>query len=98
MNRTSGSLMMAFGILIAGGSALLSLIVAGLGLSYDGLTSDMIKEGALSLALFGGLPFLFGLGLVFIGRRAVRNAKDDVVEVGDAARFGLPLDQDKSNR
>jgi hypothetical protein len=90
--------MMAFGILIAGGSALLSLIVAGLGVSYDGLTSDMIKEGALSLALFGGLPFLFGLGLFFTGRRAVRNAKTDVVDVGDAARFGLPLDRDGAKK
>jgi hypothetical protein len=98
MSRTSGSLMMAFGILIAGGSALLSLIIAGLGLSYDGLTSDMINEGALSIGLFGGLPFLLGLSLFFVGRRAVRLAKDDVVDAREAAQFGLPFEKDSAKK
>ncbi len=95
MSRTSGSLAIAFGVLIAGGSALLSLVVAGIGLSYDGLTTDMVKEGAISIGLFGGIPFLFGIALILLGRRAIKAAKNDIVDAGEAARFGLPIDQNR---
>lgn len=66
-----GGALMAVGALIA----VLSGLCSGVFLvsTFQGSTGDLRGYAGIAL-LIGGLPFLFGLALFFIGRRIYRSA------------------------
>lgn len=69
-----GGLLMTAGILIA----VLSGLCSGVFLSQvvfptlKGSSTGDVSQGVLLVLVFGGVPFLVGLGLFFIGRRMFR--------------------------
>ncbi|MDB5675969.1 MAG: hypothetical protein JWM65_2951 [Sphingomonas bacterium] len=70
MRQFFGGLLLAIGILIMTGSGLCTIVVVGMG-----LTSSSINEALTMLALplvVGGVPFLIGLGMFFVGRALSR--------------------------
>ena len=72
MNRTLGGVLLAAGILIAGGSG----ICSGMFLFNAG--------GPMNLALFfGGIPFVAGVLLIVGGRALLRGPRQD--DTGDQA-------------
>lgn len=72
MKRFFGGLLLAIGILIAGGSGLCTIIFDIMALSET--QSDGLSFVVLSLFV-GGIPFVIGLGLVFWGRWLLRRAR-----------------------
>jgi hypothetical protein len=78
MKQVFGSILLAVGILIAGGSGLCSLVFLGSGITngFGGMLD--------ALPIFGGIPFAIGLGLFFTGRALVRQAKLETTEKAPA--------------
>ncbi len=68
MNKVLGGCMLGAGILIAGLSGLCSLMLI---LSEMPLTARDLSEGLPVVLVIGGVPFLVGIGLVFLGRFVV---------------------------
>jgi hypothetical protein len=66
-----GGLLLGIGILIAGVSGLCSLALLSESSTWSGPASG---ESLGIIAMIGGLPFLFGVGLVFLGRHLLRQA------------------------
>jgi hypothetical protein len=69
MNKVLGGCMLGAGILIAGLSGLCSLMLI---LSEMPLTARDLSEGLPVVLVIGGVPFLVGIGLVFLGRFVIR--------------------------
>jgi hypothetical protein len=69
VKRTWGGLLLAIGILIAGGSGLCSMAVLFTPGEYSGL------EMWPAVALIGGIPFALGLAIAFGGRALLRSAR-----------------------
>ena len=69
--KTLGGILLGIGILIAGLSGLCSLI-----LFVTELTSSHsnISESIMIILMFGGIPFVIGIGLVFLGRHLIKTA------------------------
>ena len=78
MKQVFGSILLAVGILIAGGSGLCSLVVLGGGIS------NSFGEVLGIVLIVGGIPFAIGLGLFFTGRALVRQAKLETNEKAPA--------------
>jgi hypothetical protein len=77
MKVFGGGLLIAVGLLLAGGSGLCSLMV----LFSSG---EMSGFGMWPLVLmFGGIPFALGVGLILGGRALIRSERRDVVDPGD---------------
>ncbi|HEU4969438.1 hypothetical protein [Sphingomonas sp.] len=73
MKRLFGGILLAIGILIAGASGLCTLIFVG---SSTGQPNDLGPILPLAL-IFGGLPFLVGIGLIIGGRALLKSARMD---------------------
>ena len=73
MKSFFGGVLLAAGILIAGVSGLCSLVVLGMGVTEPSGLADVLPM----VLLFGGVPFLIGLGLFFLGRSMIRSARRD---------------------
>ena len=71
MKSLFGGILLAVGILVAGVSGLCSLVVFVAGLGESGGLVDSLPL----ILLFGGVPFLIGLGLFFAGRALLRSAR-----------------------
>lgn len=76
MKSVFGGLLMAAGILIAGLSGLCTLTVAGASLFDGGSGSGEVLSMIVAAGIFGGVPFLIGLGLFFAGRALIRSARE----------------------
>jgi hypothetical protein len=76
MKRVFGGILMAAGILIAGLSGLCSIVVGGSMMTdSSGLFSGSGLLGLLPMILlFGGIPFVLGVGVFIGGRALVREA------------------------
>lgn len=89
MKGLIGAIFMAIGILIAGASGLCSLVViassAGNPQEWAGPGFGGFFGGVMIVLMFGGIPFLIGLGIFFLGRRLMRSER---------AAAGLPDQQD----
>jgi len=72
MKRLFGGILLALGVLIAGASGLCSLAVLVIG---AGGKDDYISMIPL-VSLFGGIPFLIGVGLFYVGRLLIRSDRD----------------------
>ena len=70
--KVIGGILLAIGILVAGGSGLCSLMVLFGSGEMTGL--DMWPE----VLMFGGIPFAVGVGLIFGGRALIRTEPRDV--------------------
>jgi len=72
--KTLGGILYAVGILIAGLSGLCSLIFFA-----TEVTSPYTPFSELMTYLFafGGIPFIIGLGFLFVGRRLIKSAGTD---------------------
>ena len=66
-----GGLLLAIGIIIAGVSGLCSLALLSESSTWSGPASG---ESLGIIAMVGGIPFLIGLGLVFLARHLLRQA------------------------
>ena len=71
MKEAWGGLLLAIGILIAGGSGLCSMAVLFTPGEYSGLSMWP------AVALFGGLPFAIGLAAALGGRALLRSGRTD---------------------
>jgi hypothetical protein len=69
MKTVLGGILLAVGVLIAGGSGLCSLLVLFSSGGMGGLT--MIP----AVLLFGGVPFAIGAGMAFGGHALIRSAR-----------------------
>ena len=69
MKTVLGGILLAVGVLIAGGSGLCSLLVLFSSGGMGGLT--MIP----AVLLFGGVPFAIGAGMAFDGHALIRSAR-----------------------
>lgn len=78
MKKLFGSIISGVGILIAGTSGLCSLALLGFGFSEEGLGG--IGKTIMPALLFGGIPFVFGIGIVHAGRELVRHAKTEAAQ------------------
>jgi len=67
MRKVFGAILLAIGILIAGGSGLCSLYFLSIMGSSD-------SEFFAIVAMVGGIPFALGIGLAFLGWRLLRSA------------------------
>ena len=82
MRRFFGAVLLAIGLLIAGGSGLCTIAVMGSALSSGGAEA----LGLVPLALiFGGIPFAIGLGLIFWGRWLISSSRIDRIDPDDFA-------------
>ncbi len=81
--RFFGALLMVVGALIALLSGLCTLAFGAMILAEPGGNGGAIGGGITMLSIFGGVPFLFGLALIFVGRglyRAVRRPPPSVAK------------------
>ncbi len=69
--RIIGGILLAIGILVAGVSGLCSLLLLTEQSSWSGPAA---AESLTIIAVVGGIPFLVGLGIVFLGRHLLRTA------------------------
>jgi hypothetical protein len=68
-----GYTLLTIGWLIAATAGLCTTVVVGLGLTS--LTTANILDYAPIPLLFGGIPILIGIGMIFLGRFLVRTGK-----------------------
>jgi hypothetical protein len=69
--KTLGGILMGIGILIAGLSGLCSLVL----LVTEATSSYSNMEDVIAMILgFGGIPFILGLGMIFLGRHFIKIA------------------------
>ncbi|MFA5964937.1 MAG: hypothetical protein WC804_13045 [Sphingomonas sp.] len=71
MKQFFGGLLLAIGILIMTGSGLCTIVVIGMGLSSGITVTEALSALPLPL-IVGGVPFVAGVGLFFIGRNLAR--------------------------
>lgn len=72
MKMLCGGILLAIGILIMGVSGLCSSVFL-----FSALTEPGSAEMLILVALFGGLPFAAGIGLLLGGRALIRSARED---------------------
>jgi|UPI0003B7A7ED hypothetical protein len=73
MKTLFGGILLAIGALIAGASGLCSLAVFFSGGSEFGRAMSALPV----IAIFGGIPFAIGVGLIFAGRGLIREDDED---------------------
>lgn len=69
-----GWLLLSVGVLIAGTAGLCTLAVLGVSLNAGGALGDLVSVALMAL-IFGGVPFVVGTGLGFIGWMIVRKKR-----------------------
>jgi len=69
MKKLLGAILLGIGILIAGASGLCSAVFL-----ISSLTEPASLQAPLLILIVGGIPFVIGLGLFFIGRALIRSA------------------------
>jgi hypothetical protein len=69
MKEIFGGILVAAGILLAGGSGLCSMVVLFTPSEYSGLKMWQ------AVAVVGGIPFALGLAIAFGGRALIRSAR-----------------------
>ncbi len=74
MTKVLGGILLAVGILIAGASGLCSLAML-ISFFSSGSTFTDLGDGLPLVAIFGGIPFAAGIGLLFAGRQLLRRAE-----------------------
>jgi hypothetical protein len=72
MRQVFGGLFLGCGILVAALSGLCTVIVAGTSMFDPGSAGDMMTI-IPAVLIFGGFPFICGLGLFFAGRSLLRD-------------------------
>ena len=72
--RVLGGILLAIGILIAGLSGLCSLVFVVTELTSPYSSVDRTVSYVLGI---GGIPFIIGLAMVFLGRRLLNSGKTD---------------------
>jgi hypothetical protein len=72
MRQVFGGLFLGCGILVAGLSGICTVIVAGTSLVDPGSSGDVMTI-LPAVLIFGGFPFICGLGLFFAGRSLLRD-------------------------
>ena len=77
MKQVFGGILIAAGLLVAGGSGLCSLMVLFSSGEFSGFGMWPM------VLLFGGIPFATGVGMVFGGRALIRSERRDFVDPGD---------------
>ena len=70
-----GGILLALGILIGGLSGLCTLVVVGSSL-MDSTSEDFVPM-IPAVLMVGGIPFVIGIGLFFLGRHLMRTARQD---------------------
>lgn len=76
MKSLFGGLLLGAGILIAGASGLCSLVLLGMGVADPAGVMTLLPI----VLIVGGLPFVIGLGLFFLGRSLLRAARSEAAE------------------
>lgn len=72
MQKVIGCIVMAVGILITGATGLCTVMM----FSSAPLTrSDYSLESLGIVAIFAGIPLIFGITFIFLGRYLIRNAE-----------------------
>jgi hypothetical protein len=74
MKTLFGGILLAIGALIAGASGLCSLAM------FFSASSGQLERSLSTLpviAIFGGIPFAIGVGLIFAGRGLIREDDED---------------------
>jgi hypothetical protein len=75
MRGVFGGLLMGCGILIAGLSGLCTLVMVGsMFVDGGGMTGEVVSIG-IAILIFGGAPFIVGLGAFFVGRYLIRSQR-----------------------
>jgi hypothetical protein len=76
VKRVLGGILLAIGILIAGVSGLCSgiFVISMIGSIF---TYGLDPDGLMLMLLFGGLPFMAGVGLILAGHALVRSARQE---------------------
>lgn len=69
--KTLGGILLAICILIAGLSGLCSLVVL---VNEAGSGYNNMSEAVMIVMMFGGIPFVIGIGLIFLGRHLIKSA------------------------
>jgi hypothetical protein len=78
MRTFFGGILLAIGILIAGASGLCSVTMLVSVLGNLNSHQEFSGSGMLPvIAIFGGIPFAIGLGLIFAGRGLIRSDSED---------------------
>ena len=72
--RVLGGILLAIGILIAGLSGLCSLVFVVTELTSPYSSVDRTVSYVLGI---GGIPFVIGLGLTFLGRKLIKSGSTD---------------------
>ena len=75
MKRLLGGILLAVAILIMVTSGLCSLSFIVIGL-FSGNTADALSMLLYALVI-GGVPFVVGLGLFYLGRAVLQSARND---------------------
>jgi hypothetical protein len=75
MSKLTGDILSGGGILLAGGSGICTLGVSLWMLVAEGGGSSERAAGLAIVAVFGGIPFLTGMSLFFIGRAISKRAQ-----------------------
>ncbi|MDE8653049.1 hypothetical protein [Novosphingobium album (ex Liu et al. 2023)] len=88
MRSFFGAALLGCGLLIAALSGLCTLLIAG-GSLIDRSTADAREFFSLlpAVLLIGGVPFLIGLGMFFLGRSLIRSADKAAVKEPEADVF-----------
>ena len=86
-----GGLLLGIGILIAGVSWLCSLLLLSEQSNWSGPAA---AESLTLIGVIGGLPFLVGVGLVFLGRHLLRQAAPPPPIVAPRAEAVVVSDDD----
>jgi hypothetical protein len=72
MKELLGGCLQAAGILIAGATGLCSLLMLG------GINSwRSLVQAIGAILMFGGIPFVIGIALIFAGRALIRGARNE---------------------
>jgi hypothetical protein len=79
MKKFFGAILLGLGILIAGLSGLCSMLFLSFA-SFQGGNNTAIIE---VVALVGGIPFILGIGLIFLGRYLIQSANRSSQSVQD---------------
>ena len=77
MKQVFGGILIAIGLLVAGGSGLCSLMVLFSTGEFSGFQMWPM------VLLFGGIPLAAGVGMILGGRALIRGERRDFVDPGD---------------
>lgn len=92
MKRVFGGLLMGLGILIATLSGMCTLIFGG-GTLFDSYGVGVDTQMLMLVLIYGGVPFMIGVGLFFAGRALLRDGEAQDYSP-EASQPAAPIDPD----